>query len=250
MPAPDRRRSGGSLALPALAQLIFSLDLDIVYVALPDIGADLGFSDQTRQWVISAYVVPAGGFLLLGGRAADLLGRRRTFVAALTLYAPSSLAGGRAGAPGVIIAARAVQGIGGALLLPSTLSLIGTPFEEGPRRNRALAVRERRRFDLPGAMTVTGFATLLVFGLVQRPETGWTAPPIIGAFAAAAVHAERPHEHERGRDPDDEAAVAQQPERHQRVRAARLHHRERGQQRPPASRRSGRASRTGWRPRR
>ena len=99
MPAPDRRRSGGSLALLALAQLIFSLDLNIVYVALPDIGTDLGFSDQTRQWVISAYVVLAGGFLLLGGRAADLLGRRRTFVAALALYALSSLAGGLAGAP-------------------------------------------------------------------------------------------------------------------------------------------------------
>ncbi|MER6810535.1 MFS transporter [Spirillospora sp. NPDC000708] len=242
MPAPDRRRTGGSLALLALAQLIFSLDLNIVYVALPDIGADLGFSGQTQQWVISAYVVLAGGFLLLGGRAADLLGRRRTFVAALTVYALSSLAGGLAGAPGVIIAARAVQGIGGALLLPSTLSLLNTLFEEGPRRNRALAVwggagasgltigallggvltqafgwpavffvnvplaglvavaalflipddrrgavRERRRFDLPGALTVTGGATLLVFGLVQGPETGWTDPPIIGAFAAAAV---------------------------------------------------------------
>lgn len=99
MPAPDRRRPGGSLALLALAQLIFSLDLNIVYVALPDLGTDLGFSDQTRQWVISAYVVLAGGFLLLGGRAADLLGRRRTFVAALALYALSSLAGGLAGAP-------------------------------------------------------------------------------------------------------------------------------------------------------
>ncbi|QKW33774.1 MFS transporter [Actinomadura sp. NAK00032] len=242
MAAPDRRRLGWSLALLALAQLIFSLDLNIVYVALPDIGADLGFSEQTRQWVVSAYVVLAGGFLLLGGRAADLLGRRRMFVTALTVYALSSLAGGLAGTPGLIVAARAVQGIGGALLLPATLSLIGTLFEEGPRRNRALAVwggagasgltvgallggvltqafgwpavffvnvplagfvavaallvipddrrgapRVRRSFDLPGALAVTGGATLLVFGLVQGPETGWTSPLIIGSFVLAAV---------------------------------------------------------------
>ncbi|GAA4601248.1 MFS transporter [Actinoallomurus liliacearum] len=233
-----RARLGWSLALLALAQLIFALDLNIVFVALPEIGADLGFSDQTQQWVVSAYVVFAGGFLLLGGRAADLLGRRRIFVLALTVYAVSSLAGGLAGAPGVIIVARAVQGIGGALLLPSTLSLINTLFEEGPRRNRALAVwggagasgltvgallggvltqsfgwpavffvnvplaalvalgalavmprdgrrQENRRFDLPGALTVTGGATLLVFALVQGPVAGWWSAEIIVAAVLA-----------------------------------------------------------------
>ncbi|MGC7094612.1 MFS transporter [Amycolatopsis lurida] len=233
-------RTGWSLALLALAQLIFSLDLNIVFVALPEIGAELGFTGQTQQWVVSAYVVFAGGFLLLGGRAADLLGRRRIFVTALALYAVSSLAGGLATSPELIVVARAVQGIGGALLLPSTLSLINTLFEEGPRRNRALAVwggagasgltvgallggvlteafgwpavflvnvplagaaavaallviprdvasRAGRRFDLPGAVSVTAGATLLVFALVQGPEIGWASPVIVLAAVAAVV---------------------------------------------------------------
>ncbi|QFU89132.1 MFS transporter [Amycolatopsis sp. YIM 10] len=233
-------RTGWSLALLALAQLIFSLDLNIVFVALPEIGAELGFTGQTQQWVVSAYVVFAGGFLLLGGRAADLLGRRRIFVTALALYAVSSLAGGLATSPALIVVARAVQGIGGALLLPSTLSLINTLFEEGPRRNRALAVwggagasgltvgallggvlteafgwpavflvnvplagaaavaallviprdvasRAGRRFDLPGAVSVTAGATLLVFALVQGPEIGWASPVIVLAAVAAVV---------------------------------------------------------------
>lgn len=239
-PASRPQRLGWSLALLALAQLIFSLDLNIVFVALPDIGSDLGFPGQTQQLVVSAYVVFAGGFLLLGGRAADLLGRRRIFVLALTIYAVSSLAGGLAESPAVIIAARAVQGIGGALLLPSTLSLINTLFEEGPKRNKALAVwggagasgltvgallggvltesfgwpavfyvnvplagavalaalaviprdarrTEKRRFDLPGALTATGGSTLLVFALVQGPERGWTDALVIAAFAVAVI---------------------------------------------------------------
>jgi EmrB/QacA subfamily drug resistance transporter len=228
------------LVLLALAQLIYALDLNIVFVALPEIGSDLGFPGQTQQLVVSAYVVFAGGFLLFGGRAADLMGRRRIFVLALALYAVSSLAGGLAGEPAVIIAARAVQGIGGALLLPSTLSLINTLFPEGARRNRALAVwggagasgltigallggvlteqfgwpavfyvnvplaglvalaalfviprdparTERRKFDLPGALSVTAGATLLVFGLVEGPELGWSSLLVIGAFVLAGV---------------------------------------------------------------
>ncbi|MER7775512.1 MFS transporter [Streptomyces sp. NPDC096191] len=239
-PASRPQRLGWSLALLALAQLIFSLDLNIVFVALPDIGSDLGFPGQTQQLVVSAYVVFAGGFLLLGGRAADLLGRRRVFVLALIIYAVSSLAGGLAESPAVIIAARAVQGIGGALLLPSTLSLINTLFEEGPKRNKALAVwggagasgltvgallggilteafgwpavfyvnvplagavalaalaviprdpqrTEKRKFDLPGALTATGGSTLLVFALVEGPETGWTDPVVIAAFVVAVI---------------------------------------------------------------
>ncbi len=239
-PAGTRRRLGWILALLALAQLIYALDLNIVFVALPAIGSELGFPGQTQQLVVSAYVVFAGGFLLFGGRAADLLGRRRVFVAALGLYAVASLAGGLAESPAVIIIARAIQGIGGALLLPSTLSLINTLFPEGPKRNRALAVwggagasgltigallggllteyfgwpavffvnvplaglvalaalvviprdparTERRRFDLPGAFTVTAGATLLVFALVEGPELGWGHAFVVGAFALSAV---------------------------------------------------------------
>ncbi len=239
-PTTGHRHLGLSLALLALAQLIFSLDLNIVFVALPDIKETLHFSGQTEQWVVSAYAVFAGGFLLLGGRAADLLGRRRMFVLALAIYAVSSFVGGLAGAPAVLVVARAVQGIGAALLLPSTLSLINTLFEEGPRRNRALAVwggagasgltvgallggvltqafgwsavffvnvplavlvalaalavipadaprHAARRFDLPGALTVTAGATMLVFVLVQGPESGWTSGGVIGGVVAAAI---------------------------------------------------------------
>uniref|UniRef100_UPI003F4946ED MFS transporter n=1 Tax=Nonomuraea bangladeshensis TaxID=404385 RepID=UPI003F4946ED len=138
--SPRNRHLGWTLALLAFAQLITTLDFNIIFVALPWIGEDLGFSDHTLQWVISAYAVTYGGFLLLGGRAADLLGRRRLFVLALLVYALSSLVGGLAESSGLLVAARAVQGLGGALLFPATLSLVNTLFAEGPERNRALAI--------------------------------------------------------------------------------------------------------------
>ncbi|TCO54238.1 MFS transporter [Actinocrispum wychmicini] len=185
-PAPSgvRPRLGWILALLALAQLIYGLDLNIVYVALPDIGTKLGFPGQTQQWVISAYVVFAGGFLLLGGRAADLLGRRRIFVLALALYAASSLAGGLAGNSTVVIVARAVQGIGGALLLPSTLALINTLFDEGPQRNRALAVW--------GGAGASGLTIGALLGGVLTENLGWRAVffvnvPLAGLVALAAL---------------------------------------------------------------
>ena len=135
-----RRRTGLLLALLAFAQLIISIDYNIVYVALPEIGDALGFTSQTLQWVISAYAVAFGGFLLLGGRACDLWGPRRIFVLGLALYGVSSLAGGLATEPAVLMAARAVQGIGGAFLFPATLTLVSTKFAEGKERNRAFAV--------------------------------------------------------------------------------------------------------------
>lgn len=138
--APKSRHLGLTLALLAFAQLIISIDYNIVYVALPQIGDGLGFSAQTLQWVISAYAVAFGGFLLLGGRASDLIGRRRMFVLGLGLYAVSSLVGGLATGPEVLIAARAVQGLGGAVLFPATLSLVNTTFAEGRERNRALSI--------------------------------------------------------------------------------------------------------------
>ncbi|MFI5619663.1 MFS transporter [Streptomyces sp. NPDC051567] len=135
-----RKRLGLTLALLAFAQLIISIDYNIVYVALPDIGSGLGFSVQSLQWVISAYAVAFGGFLLLGGRACDLFGPRKMFVLGLGLYAVSSLLGGLATTPEVLIAARAIQGIGGAFLFPATLTLVSTSFAEGKERNRAFAV--------------------------------------------------------------------------------------------------------------
>ncbi|MGR7000537.1 MFS transporter [Yinghuangia aomiensis] len=138
--AAPRRRLGLTLALLAFAQLIISIDYNIVYVALPEIGSGLGFSAQNLQWVISAYAVAFGGFLLLGGRASDLFGPRRMFALGLTLYAGSSLLGGLATDPGTLIAARAVQGVGGAFLFPATLTLVSTSFAEGRERNRAFAV--------------------------------------------------------------------------------------------------------------
>ncbi|MEU8133099.1 MFS transporter [Streptodolium elevatio] len=138
--ASSRRRLGLTLALLAFAQLIISIDYNIVYVALPEIGSGLGFSAQNLQWVISAYAVAFGGFLLLGGRASDLFGPRRMFALGLGLYAVSSLLGGMAASPGTLIAARAVQGVGGAFLFPATLTLVSTSFAEGRERNRAFAV--------------------------------------------------------------------------------------------------------------
>ncbi|MFD9566056.1 MFS transporter [Streptomyces sp. NPDC059994] len=137
---PPHRRLGLTLALLAFAQLVISIDYNIVYVALPEIGSGLGFSAQSLQWVISAYAVAFGGFLLLGGRASDLFGPRRMFALGLALYAGSSLLGGLATDPGTLIAARAVQGIGGAFLFPATLTLVSTSFAEGKERNRAFAV--------------------------------------------------------------------------------------------------------------
>ncbi|CAM5574256.1 MFS transporter (plasmid) [Streptomyces viridifaciens] len=138
--APPRRRLGLILALLAFAQCIYAIDYSIVFVALPEIRTGVGFSAQNLQWVVSAYAVAFGGFLLLGGRAADLFGRRRMFAFGLFLYAASSLAGALAGDPTTLIVARAVQGIGGAFLAPATLSLVTTTFAEGPERNRALAI--------------------------------------------------------------------------------------------------------------
>ncbi len=132
---------GAALAVLATAQLVIGLDYSIVNVALPDIGRSLGFTDGTVQWVISAKTMTFGGFLLLGGREPpDLLGRRRMSMAALSLFGLASLAGGLAQHAGLLIAARAAQGIGGAVLFPSTLSLVNTTYEEGRERNRAIAV--------------------------------------------------------------------------------------------------------------
>jgi EmrB/QacA subfamily drug resistance transporter len=156
-----------TLALLAFANLIGALDQYIVVVALPDIGRDLGYSAQTLQSVISAYAVASGGFLLLGGRAADLLGPRRVFVTGLALYAGASLAGGLASTPEALLAARAVQGLGGALVFPATLALVNTTFAEGRERNHALAVW--------GGTGAAGLVVGVLLGGVLTHALGWEA---------------------------------------------------------------------------
>ena len=135
-----RDRRGAILTLLSFAMLIVSLDQYIVVVALPEIARDLGYSPQNLQSVVSAYAIASSGFLLFGGRASDLLGRRRVLLFGLFLYCASSLAGGLATNPIQQLAARAVQGMGGALVFPSTLALINVRFREGEERNRALGV--------------------------------------------------------------------------------------------------------------
>src|SRR5215468_5437133 len=131
---------GAVLALLSFAMLLVSLDQYIVVVALPEIARDLGYSPQTLQSVVSAYAIASSGFLLFGGRASDLLGRRRVLLFGLFLYCAASLAGGLATSSIQQLAARAVQGLGGALVFPSTLALINVRFRDGEERNRALGI--------------------------------------------------------------------------------------------------------------
>ncbi|GLW66916.1 MFS transporter [Actinomadura rubrobrunea] len=163
--SPTRSGPGQRIALLALAQFVITLDFNIVFVALPDIGRELGFTAHTLQWVVNAYVVALGGLLLFGGRAADRLGARRMFVLGMLLYAGSSLVGGLANAPGPLVGARAVQGVGGALLTPATLRLIFTCFDEGPMRNRALVIY--------GAIGGAGLSAGALLGGVLADYAGW-----------------------------------------------------------------------------
>ncbi len=195
-PEPARRAAGtAALALLAFGQLIAALDYNIVFVALPEIGSDLGFSAQNLQWVVSAYAVAFGGLLLFGGRAADVLGRRRMFITAMTLYGLASLAGGLTDSGGVLIAARAVQGIGGALLMPATLSLIFGLFAEGRARNRALAIW--------GGAGAVGLAAGSLLGGVLTHAFGWSAVFLVNvpltAVAFVGALAVLPHDGARDR---------------------------------------------------
>ncbi|PRX43876.1 EmrB/QacA subfamily drug resistance transporter [Prauserella shujinwangii] len=127
------------LALACTAQFMVVLDLSVVNVALPAVRVALGFDQVGLQWVVTAYALAFAGFLLLGGRLADLYGRGRVFVAGLGVFAAASLVGGLATTPGTLVAARAVQGLGAAVLAPATLTVLTTTFPEGTRRTRALA---------------------------------------------------------------------------------------------------------------
>jgi EmrB/QacA subfamily drug resistance transporter len=238
MVASDRRK-WLALALLSVVQFMVVLDIAIVNVALPSIQDDLGFSQENLQWVISAYALVFGGFLLLGGRAADLLGRRRVFLAGVVVFTVASLFSGLAWSEASLIAARAFQGLGAAIISPAALSILSTTFAEGRERNIALGVwgavggfgaaagvllggiltdalswewiffvnvpvgvaafalaplllaesRDARvsRFDVPGAVLVTGGLSLLVYAITQAGQDGWLAGPTLAFFAAAVA---------------------------------------------------------------
>ena len=134
---PDPKR-WWALALLCSAYFMVILDVSIVNVALPSIQEDLNFAQGDLQWVLSAYALTFGGFLLLGGRTADLLGRRRVFMSGVALFTAASLLCGLSTSEGMLIGARAVQGLGAAILSPAALSIITTTFQEGSERNKAL----------------------------------------------------------------------------------------------------------------
>ena len=153
------------LAVVATAFFMTILDVSIVNVALPSIGKDLNFSQENLQWVITAYAIAFGGFLLLGGRAADLLGRRRVFFVGVTVFTLASLVCGLSQSEGMLISARAVQGLGAAIISPAALSIVMTSFEEGPERNKALGIW--------GALGGSGAAVGVLAGGILTKYLGW-----------------------------------------------------------------------------
>ncbi|MGE5132194.1 MAG: MFS transporter [Gemmatimonadota bacterium] len=221
---PPYRSSAPSPALPAAAGQRWSprlwaillvlcgalfldaLDVSMVGVALPAIRADLGLTTASLQWIVSAYVLGYGGLLLLGGRAADLLGRRRVFLAALALFAAASLLGGLVSSPGLLIAARFVKGVAAAVTAPAGLSLLTTTFPEGHLRNRAMSVYS--------AFGASGFSLGLVLsGVLTEISWRWTllvAAPValVTLVAAAFVLPRVAHAGRQGRRFDIPGALA------------------------------------------
>src|SRR6478752_7224346 len=173
-----------ALAVIVAAQFMVVLDVAIVNVALPSIRTDLGFSAESLQWVITAYAIFFGGVLLLGGRLADLLGRRRLFMAGLSLFTVSSLLDGLAWSEGSLIVFRSLQGLGAALLSPAALSILTTTFEEGRERNTALGVW--------GAASGSGGAAGVLLGGVLTSYAGWSWIFFVNLPIGAAVLAVTP----------------------------------------------------------
>src|SRR3954464_9224809 len=180
----DSRSRWLALAVLAVAQFMVVLDVTIVNVALPAIQTDLGFSADGLQWVVNAYTLAFGGLLLLGGRAADMLGRRRLFLIGLGLFGAASLAGGFAGSSSMLIAVRAIQGVGAALLSPAALALLTVTFPAGRERNIALGIW--------GALAGIGGTLGVVAGGVLVDSAGWewiffvNVPVAIAGIIAAA----------------------------------------------------------------
>src|SRR4051794_31309351 len=178
--AQDRRWL--ALVLLSAAQFVVVLDASIVNVALPSIQNALHFSPENLQWIVNAYTLTFGGFLLLGGRAADLFGRRRVFLGGLVLFSLASLAGGLAQSEGWLIAARAVQGLGAAIISPAALSIVTTTFAEGAERNKALGVW--------GAVAGAGGAAGVLLGGILTDSLGWEWVLFVNVpigLAAAAI---------------------------------------------------------------
>ncbi len=195
---PSERTKTFTLILCCLAQFMVVLDVSIVNVALPSIRSDLGFTSGELQWIVNAYTLTFAGFLLLGGRAADLLGRRRVFMAGMLLFALASLVGGLAEDRLTLVVARAIQGLGGAVVAPATLSILATTFTDRAERNKALG--------LWGAMGGVGGATGALLGGALTQTLNWRWVLFInlpiGLFATFAAwrvvaegRAERPGRH-------------------------------------------------------
>jgi EmrB/QacA subfamily drug resistance transporter len=162
---PGSRHLGLALVVIATAQLMVILDATIVNVALPHIQQALGFTGSGLEWVVNAYALTFGGLLLLGGRAGDILGRRRVFIAGVILFSAASLLGGFATSQAWLLGARALQGVGGAIVAPAALSLVATTFPEGRPRNRAMAVY--------AAMSIAGAAVGLIAGGLLTTYLSW-----------------------------------------------------------------------------
>src|SRR4051794_6285077 len=179
------RRKWFALALLCTVQFMVVLDIAVVNVALPSIQTDLGFSQEDLQWVISAYALLFGGFLLLGGRAADLLGRRRVFLVGIVVFTAASLLSGLAWSEGSLIVARGLQGLGAAIISPAALSILTTTFAEGPERNTALGAW--------GAVGAFGAVAGVLLGGVLTDLLDWrwifyvNAPVGAAAFALVPV---------------------------------------------------------------
>ncbi len=178
-PAPHSARRWLGLALLCSAFFMVILDAAIVNVALPSIQADLDFSPQDLQWVVSAYALTYGGLLLLGGRAADLIGRRRTFSGGVAIFTLASVLGGLAWSDVTLIAARALQGVGAAAMTPAALSILMTTFVEGRERNTALGIW--------GAVGASGASVGLLVGGVLADTLGWEWIFFLNAPVGAAV---------------------------------------------------------------
>ncbi|MFF5287468.1 MFS transporter [Streptomyces sp. NPDC013171] len=175
----SRGRPGVVLAAAAVAQFAFALDMSVVNVALPAIRTALGFAPLDLSWVVHVYALTLGGFLLLGGRACDLYGRRRLFALGLTVFGLCSLAGGLAQAPWQLVAARAGQGLGAAAAAPAALAMLTTTFAEGPRRVRALGVWS--------AVNASGGALGVLAGGLLTEYAGWRWVMLINLPVVAAA---------------------------------------------------------------